>query len=90
MNFERPAIPVEPMYRERKIHPESLLDLVEGVSKKNSNQDEFGATEQLANNISGELKCAICLELFAKPVTLNAWYETNLFILFILGCCCAY
>ncbi len=57
-----------------------MLDLIEGAAEKISNQDEFRATEQLVNNISGELKCAICLELFAKPVTLNEWYETNLFI----------
>ena len=77
MNSKPPAIPVKQMCTEKNIQSQSLLDLMDGSSEKISNQDELGATGQLVNTISSVLKCAICLELFANPVILNEWYDTN-------------
>ena len=75
MNSERPAVPVEQLYRERSAHPESELGLIGEAADEISNQNEFSATEQLVNKMSCELKCALCFELFVKPVTLNESYQ---------------
>jgi hypothetical protein len=44
----------------------------------------FGKLSQTLETMEGELTCPICLELFAKPVTLNEWYEYHKFVFYWL------
>ena len=56
-----------------------MPDVCERDAEDVSIEEESSAVEQFVNNFTRELKCAICLELFAKPVTVHEWCEAKYF-----------